>query len=61
MNEFELTINVSVRQVNNYNGSLQVNETVVVPAAGFLALCQVLGQFHELAESLKGKTLTSAQ
>lgn len=54
-NEYELDINISLRSVRGYGGQLNISERVTVPATGFLELCQVLGQFHELAEALKAK------
>lgn len=53
MNLYELEIRVSLRQQGGYAGQLEIADRVVIPAAGFLEICQVLGRFHELAESLK--------
>lgn len=52
-NLYELDIRVSMRQSPGYGGQLDISESVIVPAAGFLEICQILGKFHELAESLK--------
>jgi hypothetical protein len=54
-NDYELDIQVSIRQAGGYNGSLNISERVTVPATGFLELCQVLGEFHKLAEALQAK------
>jgi hypothetical protein len=53
--QYELDINVSIRQAAGYGGQLNISERVQVPAHGFLELCQVLGEFHKLAEALKAK------
>ena len=61
MNEYELDIQVTIRQVGGYgSGALSVSERATVPAKGFLELCQVLAQFHELAERLKAANVISA-
>jgi hypothetical protein len=52
-NLYELEVRVSIRQSPGYGGALEIADRVMVPATGFLEICQVLGQFHELAESLK--------
>jgi hypothetical protein len=52
---YELDINVTIRQAQGYGGNLNISERVTVPATGFLELCQVLGEFHKLAEILKEK------
>jgi len=51
MNQFELSINVTIRQ--NGGGYLQVNEQLQVDASGFMEMCEVLGQFHNLAEKIR--------
>ena len=51
---YELTVTAHIRQVEPYTGGggLEVRETVTLEADGFLGICQVLGQFHELGQRL---------
>ncbi len=53
--KYELTITANIRQVEPYYGSagLEVRDTVTITADGFLGVCQVLGQFHELGQRLR--------
>lgn len=53
--KYELTVTAFIRQVEPYTGGggLEVRETVTLEADGFLGICQVLGQFHELALRLR--------
>lgn len=55
---YELDIKVSMRQSPGYGGQLDISDSVTVTAAGFLEICQILGKFHELAESLKAAQRT---
>lgn len=52
--KYELTVTAFIRQVEPYTGGqgLEVRETVTVEADGFLGICQILGQFHELGQRL---------
>lgn len=59
-NLYTLDIRVSMRQSPGYGGQLDISESVTVPASGFLEICQVLGKFHELAESLKAHNQETA-
>ncbi|MGH7376068.1 MAG: hypothetical protein ACREKK_01435 [Candidatus Methylomirabilales bacterium] len=54
MARYELIIIANIRQVEPYTGGggLEVRETITVEADGFLGICQVLGQFHELGQRI---------
>lgn len=58
MQEFELTINVFIREKNTgaWNNALEVRETLTVDAASFMDAADILGKFHELAVGLRKKT-----
>lgn len=52
--KYELNMNAGVRQTEPVNyGELRINETVVLEAGTFMELCEILAQFHALAEHLK--------
>jgi hypothetical protein len=56
MNKYELVINAEIRQMTGgtySSGGLTVNERVQLEAADFMQLCQILAEFHKLAEHLK--------
>jgi hypothetical protein len=50
--KYELEVNVTLRQENNYPG-IQLRETVKVEADGFLKICEILALFHKLTEAVK--------
>ena len=55
MQKFNLSIRVNIfTEVGTYGG-LEVSETVTIQASGFMELCKVLSQFHELGEKLKSE------
>lgn len=59
MNVFELEVTVRVKQRETFSG-LTVHENFEIEASGFMEVCEVLAQFHKLAETfkrLKGKLL----
>ena len=51
---YELHINVRIQQITgSYCGAgLSVEETLKINATTFLEMAQILGQFHQLAETL---------
>ena len=51
--EFELQFQIYLRQTGYGSGQIQLSETVTIGAMSFLELAKVLGQFHDLAESIK--------
>ena len=62
MNKYELTINAEIRQVlmggaSYSGGGLTVNERIEFTATDFMQLCQILAEFHKLAEHLKKNNL----
>ena len=56
---YQLRLRVEITQVGEHGeymgqaGNLQVTEDVNFEAASFLQVAHTLGQFHELAESIK--------
>jgi hypothetical protein len=54
---YEVSINVSIRPKEPYysypGGNLEVRESLTVAADNFMAVAKILGQFHDLAESLR--------
>jgi hypothetical protein len=50
---YELRVDVSITDTQSGFGRLAVSETVSVNTASFLEMAGILGQFHELAESIK--------
>jgi len=50
--KLELRVDISIRDYRG-GGTLQVSETVTVPAGTFLELAGILAQFHEVTERLK--------
>ena len=51
-----LNLNLSIHQVEDgrFQGQgLEIRDHVTLPAMGFLEVAQVLGRFHELAETIK--------
>lgn len=50
---FELQVSVYIH--SNMGDQLNVSETVTIPTQSFLDIAKVLGQFHDLAQSLKLK------
>lgn len=53
----EMNIRVSIRQ-GGYGQGLELSEDVKIDASTFLDVCEVLAQFHALAEKLKTKAKT---
>lgn len=51
MKTFELQIQVYIR--SNQGDNLSVSETVSIQAEDFLSIAKVLGQFHDLAQTLR--------
>lgn len=54
---YELTIQASIRPHGNYSEGLRIEETATINASTFLELAKILGQFHDLAISLKSPSL----
>jgi len=52
MEGLKLRIDVSIYQPHQ-GGRLNISEQIELPQEGFLELCQILGKFHELAETFK--------
>ena len=50
---YELRIEVSISDRESGYGRLGVSETVLVNSRSFLEMAKILGQFHDLAESIK--------
>lgn len=46
-------LQISIYITSNNGDRLNVNETVSLNVSDFLEMAQVLGRFHELAQSLK--------
>jgi hypothetical protein len=51
MHKYELYISIQIRDLQQ-SGSLNVSETVQVNANDFLSIAKILGQFHDLAQSI---------
>jgi hypothetical protein len=52
-NKIELRIDVSISQPpGNYQG-LRLTETIVLPTRGFLEMCEILGEFQQLADRFR--------
>lgn len=53
--KFEFVLNAEIRQIEPYRegGSLRISETLELYADDFMQLCQILAEFHKLAEHLK--------
>lgn len=52
--KYKLTINVSIADENNYNSALQVREEIIIKADSFMEMCKILGNFHDLAKTVRG-------
>ena len=52
MPELELRIHVEIYQPGQ-GGRLNISEEIKLAPLNFLELCQILGKFHELAETFK--------
>jgi len=50
---YELRVDVSITDTQSGYGRLAVTEAVSVNTASFLEMAKILGQFHDLAESIK--------
>ena len=46
-----LSVNIEIRQ--NYGAGLHIHEEAELPPAAFMECAKVLGQFHDLIESIK--------
>lgn len=49
---YQLYIDVQIRD-NRGSGGLSIREDLELPAADFLQIAAILGQFHELAQKFK--------
>lgn len=54
--KYNITIRVSINSANGGYGGLEVSETVMVETSGFMEMCKILSQFHELGEKLKAES-----
>lgn len=54
--KLHLDIRVSIRQADFNGGALEINESIELEPHGFMEICEILSQFHRLAEKLKGQT-----
>jgi len=52
-NDLELSLRVEIRQPYFGNNGLQIVENFTLKPTGFLQLCEILGQFHKLAEQIR--------
>jgi hypothetical protein len=53
---YELQISVEIRQVDSmgsYGNGLRVHENLELDARDFMELCEVLAEFHKLAEQFR--------
>ena len=50
----QMNVNISLYQPG-YGGTLRIEEQVELPAADFLELAKILGQFHDLAKKIKAE------
>lgn len=50
--EFELSVNVDIRQKNAGFNGLQIRETATLNAETFLELAEILSQFHKLTKKI---------
>lgn len=55
--QLNLEVNIRLYSVDErggtYGGGLELRETVMLSVAGFLEAAKILGQFHDLAQSVK--------
>ena len=51
--EFELRIDVTLQNRQNYANALRVNESMMVTAANFLEMAAILGEVHKLVQEIK--------
>lgn len=55
----EMMVRIRQHQHGSYNDALNLTETMQMTASSFLELCEILAQFHRLAEKLnEGKQPT---
>jgi len=52
MNDLHLDLTVRIRQGDNYSNDLELSERYDLQASNFLEVCEILSQFHRLAEKL---------
>lgn len=52
---FVIEIDIRIQQLwyQSHQGNIQLRENIRIPAADFLALAQILGQFHDLAKRIE--------
>ena len=50
---YELRVAVSIRDTEQGYGEINITETLGMNADSFLEMAKILGQFHDLAESIK--------
>lgn len=50
---YSLRIDIAIRDTFTGGNGLSVQEDMLLPAADFLQLAGILGQFHALAEKIK--------
>jgi hypothetical protein len=50
---YQVRIDITIQQRDQYQGQLRVEETFNVSATDFIELAGILGKFHELAEKIK--------
>lgn len=53
MNNFELSVDVSIRNYNGPGGNLQLHENMVVGEVNFSEMAGLLEGFHQLIQSIK--------
>jgi hypothetical protein len=55
---YELQISVEIRQVDStmgYGNGLRIHENLDLDARDFMELCEILAQFHKLAEQFRAR------
>lgn len=50
---YQVRIDITIQQRDQYQGQLRVEESFNVSATDFLELAGILGKFHELAEKIQ--------
>lgn len=57
MQKFDVQVQIRIQETTEGVGyrseGLQINETITVSAGGFVEVCAILSQFHDLAQILK--------
>ena len=51
--KLELRISIEIHQDPGYGNGLRLEETLQLPARGFMEMCEILAQFQQLADRFR--------